>query len=94
MQNIPKSMWEAAAMQRHPELVELHERIIPFSNEVSFSRNLFTAKTESKDSIPAQLILQLIMEHLDKEGLKKIVEAVEEEAGITCTNHPNYCPQY
>jgi hypothetical protein len=38
MQALPKSSWEAMAMRRHPELLELRERLLPLSGGNSYSR--------------------------------------------------------
>ena len=84
MQTLPKSQWEAVAMRRHPELLELRERLVPITGDSSYSRNLFAAKTENKQSLSHQNVLQLIMEHLDREGYNKVVESIEEETGLGC----------
>jgi hypothetical protein len=84
MQNIPKSAWEASAMQKHPELTELRERIRPLTQAPSYSRNLFTGKTEAKSALTYQTVLQLIMEHLDQDGQHKVIRKIEEESGVHC----------
>ncbi len=38
MQALPKSSWEAMAMRRHPDLLELRERLLPLSGDNSYSR--------------------------------------------------------
>jgi hypothetical protein len=40
MQNIPKSLWEATAMKKHPEILELRERIRPLSKLSSYAKNV------------------------------------------------------
>lgn len=84
MKNIPKSMWEAFAMKKHPEILELRERLRPLSNVISYARNVVSAKTEAKTAMPYQAILQLIMEYLDKEGYKSVIDTIEDECNVKC----------
>src|SRR5688572_478631 len=44
MQNIPKTLWEAIAMKKHPEVLELRERLRPLSKLKSYSRNIVSGK--------------------------------------------------
>jgi hypothetical protein len=44
----------------------------------------FTAKTESKQAITAKVVLQLLMEHLEREGYKSVVDAIQEESNVQC----------
>jgi hypothetical protein len=40
MQNLQKSVWEATAMKRHPEILELKERIRAFSKIPTYARDV------------------------------------------------------
>jgi hypothetical protein len=53
MQALPKNSWEAMAMRRHPELLELRERILPLSGESSYSRylSLFLDYSNAQESV-------------------------------------------
>jgi hypothetical protein len=89
IQSIPKSMWEATVMKKHPEILELRERLRPLSKAISYSRNINSSKTESKSSLSHQIVLQLIMEFLEYEGYGKVIESIEEESSIKYYRH-NY----
>eukprot|EP01114_Cavostelium_apophysatum_P000982 TRINITY_DN10849_c0_g1_i1.p1 TRINITY_DN10849_c0_g1~~TRINITY_DN10849_c0_g1_i1.p1 ORF type:complete len:988 (-),score=251.34 TRINITY_DN10849_c0_g1_i1:62-3025(-) len=82
MKNIPKSMWEAFAMKKHPEMLELRERLRPLSKAISYARSIASAKTEAKSAMPYQAVLQLIMEYLDNEGYSSVIETIEEESNV------------
>lgn len=82
MQSLPKSEWEAAAFRKHPDLLEIKERIRPLSKESSFSRHVFSGRTEARTALSHQIVLQLIMEYLDKEALGPLIETIEKEANV------------
>ncbi len=50
MQHVPKTLWEATAMKKHPDLLELRERMRPLlaSSSTSYARKVASAKTEAK----------------------------------------------
>lgn len=55
MQNIPQSMWEATAIRKHPEILELRERTRPLSEQDSYMRLISSGHTEAKTAIPSSV---------------------------------------
>jgi len=82
MQNIPKSLWEATCMKKHPEVLELRERIRPLSHSSSYARSVTSARTEAKSAVSHRQVLELIMEYLEHQGFSKVVETIQEESSI------------
>jgi hypothetical protein len=84
MKNIPKSQWEAFVLKKHPNVLEVKERVRPLTSENSFSRNISIAKTENKHSLSYDTVLQLIMEYLDYEGYAHLIKHIEDESNVKC----------
>ncbi|KAJ5069581.1 ras guanine nucleotide exchange factor i-related [Anaeramoeba ignava] len=77
-----RSDWESRVMKRHPEILELRERIKPVQRAVSFSRYYCGAKTEIIDGLTKEVISQLIMQHYDFYNQKEITKVLEEKTSI------------
>ena len=95
MQKIPKTLWEATAMRKHPEILELRERIRPLAKTTSYARQVASAKTEARTALSNHTVLQvcsagipyktqLVMEYLEHAGLEKVIETIEEESYVKC----------
>ncbi|KAL6073663.1 RasGEF domain containing protein [Balamuthia mandrillaris] len=83
--SIPQEEWESVAMRRHPEILELRERLRPLSGAQSFSLMRKVGKTEARTALSQRIILLMIMEHLQKEGCLRTLRAIEESSGYTYT---------
>jgi hypothetical protein len=59
MQNVPKSMWEATAMRKLPEVLELKERLRPLSKETSYARQIASGRTAVKTSVSREATIQV-----------------------------------
>eukprot|EP00003_Mantamonas_plastica_P006180 TRINITY_DN1500_c2_g1_i2.p1 TRINITY_DN1500_c2_g1~~TRINITY_DN1500_c2_g1_i2.p1 ORF type:complete len:341 (-),score=105.89 TRINITY_DN1500_c2_g1_i2:76-1098(-) len=86
--NLDRSKWLATAMRKHPEILELHERLRPFSGKESFGRQVNAGKTEVKEVLSRDIVIQLLMSYLEKEGLQNTVAAIEEEAKVAFNPPP------
>ncbi|KAJ5071315.1 ras guanine nucleotide exchange factor a [Anaeramoeba ignava] len=81
---IDRSDWETKVMKRHPEILELRERVKPLHRAVSFSRYYCGAKTEVVDGLTKDVVTQLIMQHYDFYDKKEIRHFIEEKTSIQC----------
>eukprot|EP00164_Ancoracysta_twista_P010056 GFYU01015047.1.p1 GENE.GFYU01015047.1~~GFYU01015047.1.p1 ORF type:complete len:854 (-),score=178.57 GFYU01015047.1:98-2584(-) len=79
---IDKSTWTRKAMLKHPELLELKERVSPLHRACAFGRIFNAGRTEVKETLNDEHILQLIMQHLWAMGLKETVKHIEGESNI------------
>ncbi|KAF2068693.1 hypothetical protein CYY_009983, partial [Polysphondylium violaceum] len=84
LQNIPKIMWEASLMKKHPEILDLRERTQMLSGIKSYAKTLaMPSFTENKNSLSHQIVLQLIMEYLERHtDYHKAIKAIQNESGI------------
>eukprot|EP01111_Echinosteliopsis_oligospora_P014929 TRINITY_DN5748_c1_g1_i1.p1 TRINITY_DN5748_c1_g1~~TRINITY_DN5748_c1_g1_i1.p1 ORF type:complete len:673 (+),score=164.12 TRINITY_DN5748_c1_g1_i1:79-2019(+) len=81
---IDKAKWKAEATQAHPELLNLLERIRPLPRAVSFGKVYTDRKPPVKDEflVGPTAITQLILQHLQYEGLKSSQKQLEDESGV------------
>eukprot|EP00300_Choanocystis_sp_HF-7_P039875 c6222_g1_i1.p1 GENE.c6222_g1_i1~~c6222_g1_i1.p1 ORF type:complete len:815 (+),score=182.58 c6222_g1_i1:28-2445(+) len=80
--DLPKKCWEALAMKRHPEVLELRERLVPISRGVSYARLTEVGRTEVKETLSADKVLQLVMQHLSCMGYTSSRQALSTESGL------------
>ncbi|KAN0031445.1 hypothetical protein ACTFIV_005309 [Dictyostelium citrinum] len=87
--NIDKSLWTVRSLKEHPNLVDIMERIKPSSRAISFGQIYASEETqlEFDPVIGRDNILQLILQHLQFEGLMDSRKVLEEEAKI---QYPEY----
>ncbi|EGC38782.1 hypothetical protein DICPUDRAFT_96796 [Dictyostelium purpureum] len=83
VQNIPKELWEASLMKKHPEILELREKTLAFTGTKSFAKTLATPSfTENKLALTHQFVLQLVMEYLERNTYHKVIAAIQKESGV------------
>ncbi|EFA78501.1 Ras guanine nucleotide exchange factor [Heterostelium album PN500] len=85
--NIPPNEWVARVMQKHPDILELRERIRPINNTKSYSRHRACAKTEASHVISDQVLLKLIMQYLYEENLSTTLNKIQEECNVKFIPH-------
>ncbi len=83
-----KANWTSEAIKRHPELLQIMERVRPIHRAASFGRTYTVAKPPPKEEflVGRDNLVQLIMQHLHYEGLKGSRRLLEEETSIKCMN--------
>ena len=59
MQNVPKNLWESTVMRKHPEILELRERVRSIPNFTSYGRQIASGKTEAKTAVNSEAVLQV-----------------------------------
>jgi len=77
---LPKSMWEAAAMKRHPNLLALTEKLRPISKKKSYGLLVGASRSENKSAISSQSVLQIVMEYLKHLKMDAVVKTIQEES--------------
>jgi hypothetical protein len=83
---VPRSQWLPRVMRKHPEVLEFRERFRPLGKISSFGRSLNCGKTEVKETLSHQTILQLIMQFLEEEGMEETKQILQVEAKLAYTN--------
>eukprot|EP00002_Diphylleia_rotans_P008724 TRINITY_DN1872_c0_g1_i1.p1 TRINITY_DN1872_c0_g1~~TRINITY_DN1872_c0_g1_i1.p1 ORF type:complete len:728 (-),score=130.63 TRINITY_DN1872_c0_g1_i1:227-2410(-) len=84
--NIDRSNWTAMAMRRHPEVLEMYERLRPLHRATSFGRLYNAGTTEVKETLSRNTVYQLIMQHLQFEGMRMSRAQIEDETKIKYAN--------
>lgn len=76
--------WLAEAVKKHPEVLQIMERVRPLGRAAAFGRTYNIAKTPSKDEflVGRDHMVHLILQHLHYEGLTDARKMLEEEAGL------------
>ncbi|KAF2074646.1 hypothetical protein CYY_004041 [Polysphondylium violaceum] len=80
---IPPSEWLSKAMNNHPDILELRERIRPISSTKSYSRNRRSGKTEASHAINDTVLLKLIMQYFHEQNLTTSLKKIQEETKIS-----------
>lgn len=84
----PRAEWEGIVLRRHPEILELRERVRPLTGLPSFSRMARSSRTENRNALSHRVMLQLVMEHLDNEQHSKTVQAIQKESNLLYVKPP------
>ncbi|KAJ3436717.1 ras guanine nucleotide exchange factor i-related [Anaeramoeba flamelloides] len=84
---IPKSEWFSRVLQKHPSVLETRERVTPLTNQISFGKLISRSKTEVQQHISNQVLLNLIMQHLETLNLGDTIKTIEKESGISYKEH-------
>lgn len=75
------------AMRRHPEVLEMYERLRPLHRATSFGRLYNAGTTEVKETLSRNTVYQLIMQHLQFEGMRMSRAQIEDETKIKCRSN-------
>ncbi|EGC37703.1 hypothetical protein DICPUDRAFT_46357 [Dictyostelium purpureum] len=86
---IDKSLWTVRSLKEHPEVLDLMERVKPINRAISFGQTYASEETQFDFDplIGRDTMLQLILQHLQFEGLNTSRKLLEEEAGV---KYPEY----
>ncbi|KAJ3445578.1 ras guanine nucleotide exchange factor i-related [Anaeramoeba flamelloides] len=84
---IPKSEWFSRVLKKHPSVLETRERVTPLTNQISFGKLISRSKTEVQQHISNQVLLNLIMQHLETLNLGDTIKTIEKESGISYNEH-------
>ena len=79
---VDKSQWTALALKRHPEIIELMERIRPLSRATSFAAMHHAGKTEVRETLTTEHVTRLILQHLENVGYTHAKHVLEHESGM------------
>eukprot|EP01133_Synstelium_polycarpum_P015331 gene15331-18170_t len=84
LQNIPKALWESTLMKKHPEILDWRERTQYLTGVRSYGRALASPSfTENKSAVTHQIVLQLIMEYLERHTpFHKSIQTIERESHV------------
>eukprot|EP01156_Anaeramoeba_ignava_P022830 Anaeramoba_ignava/c21087_g1_i1.p1 GENE.c21087_g1_i1~~c21087_g1_i1.p1 ORF type:complete len:689 (+),score=226.23 c21087_g1_i1:713-2779(+) len=85
--DISRTGWTSTVMKRHPEIIDLIERLKPLYRAISFARNYSGVKSEVRSQITRDITIQLIMQHFDHEGRQEIQQFIEENTKTPYTEH-------
>lgn len=78
--NIDRSDWIAKVLTRNPDVSNLRDRVQPLHRAISFCE-LYN-RGRGKTSVSKELMLQLIMQYFDHEGLRGPLKTLEKEAHL------------
>lgn len=80
-----KEYWESNAMKKHPEVLELKEKLRCLSKAPSFGKNINASRTEVASSVGSNQVLQLIFDWISQDpSYKKVLNTLEEETQQKC----------
>eukprot|EP00004_Rigifila_ramosa_P013693 TRINITY_DN3055_c0_g1_i25.p1 TRINITY_DN3055_c0_g1~~TRINITY_DN3055_c0_g1_i25.p1 ORF type:complete len:515 (+),score=168.11 TRINITY_DN3055_c0_g1_i25:82-1545(+) len=82
LRNLAKSEWLSFALEKHPEVVEMRERLRPLSSAPSYGRQIIHGRTEVKETLSHKWILQAVMEYLESESLANSRKLIEQDARV------------
>lgn len=74
---IDRSEWVSKVLARNPDVANLRERVQPLHRAISFCE-LYN-RGRGKQSVSKELMLQLIMQYFDHEGLRGALKTLEKE---------------
>ncbi|KAJ5068117.1 ras guanine nucleotide exchange factor i-related [Anaeramoeba ignava] len=80
--SIDRSKWHLKLIEKHPEIQDLRERLIPIERTQSFGEIYNFGTHDVKENLSDDMILQVIMQHLGCLGYKKTRSILEEESKI------------
>ncbi|KAL9652487.1 hypothetical protein ABK040_000059 [Willaertia magna] len=77
-----RSKWRSILLRKYPVMQELSERLYPLWRTVSFGESFNAGKKEVRKNLKEEHVMNIIMQHLLFEGLKKTKKVLEEESGF------------
>nr|CAG4708104.1 unnamed protein product [Naegleria fowleri] len=77
-----RSKWRTRVLSRFPVMQELSERLYPLWRTISFGELFNAGRKEVRKNLKEEHVMNIIMQHLTFEGLKKTRAKLEEEAQI------------
>jgi hypothetical protein len=80
--DLPPNMWKSLAMKRHPDVLEVIERVRPLSRGPTFARLCSVGRTEVRENLSREFVLQLIMQHLISSGFRSTCKVSSSKISI------------
>eukprot|EP01156_Anaeramoeba_ignava_P018173 Anaeramoba_ignava/a91012_99.p1 GENE.a91012_99~~a91012_99.p1 ORF type:complete len:852 (-),score=279.43 a91012_99:57-2612(-) len=77
-----KAQWIAAVMKKYPKVLEMRERLRPLQRSLTFGRLKNAAKTEARDALPKDSVIEIIMQYFKQEGYDPIVDYLVDKTGV------------
>ncbi|KAJ6254674.1 ras guanine nucleotide exchange factor i-related [Anaeramoeba flamelloides] len=84
---LEKKYWLANIMKTHPKALEIRERTRSFTKLTSFGKLIKTGQTECKDQTGGNLLLEMIINFLQKKGCSKTIQSLLQESGLNINNY-------
>jgi hypothetical protein len=75
---VDRSDWVRRVMNRNPDLANLRDRVQPLNRAISFCE-LYN-RGRGKPAVPSEMVLQLVMQYFDHEGLRGPLKLLEKES--------------
>ncbi|KYR00579.1 Ras guanine nucleotide exchange factor [Tieghemostelium lacteum] len=85
-----RSLWTIRSLKDHPEIVDIIDRVKPINRGIALAQNYAAEETLLKDDplIGQDTMLQLILQHLQFEGLISSRKILEEETKVKYNDYP------
>src|SRR3989338_6273646 len=74
-----RSKWRTRALNKYTVMQELSERVYPLWRTISFGELFNAGKKEVRKKLKEEHVINIILQHLHFEGLKKTKQTLEEE---------------
>jgi hypothetical protein len=76
---VDRSDWITRALKNNPAVEDIRDRLTPLARAVSFAE--MYNKGRGRATMPPKLVTQLVLQYLDREGLKSAQRSLEKECG-------------
>lgn len=83
-QALPRPMWEAILLKKHPDILQYRELTRKLTGVNSYGRARNSASTEDPAHMNHELVLNLIVECLHGLGCSRSANAIIEESRVPC----------
>ncbi|KAL0488773.1 Ras guanine nucleotide exchange factor A, partial [Acrasis kona] len=80
--DIERSTWSTRVQEKYPVVKEIKERVYPLWRAVSFGHTFDVGRKDVKDKTTHELLVNIILQHMEFERLKRTKKALEEESKI------------
>ncbi|KAJ3443842.1 ras guanine nucleotide exchange factor i-related [Anaeramoeba flamelloides] len=87
---LEKTEWLTHIMKKHPGVLELREKLTPVTKKPSFGTLLRKSQTESRDSFSKEILIQLMMQHLELMGYNETLNSLEDESKLNFEQGPTH----
>jgi len=78
---VDRSDWSARLRRQNPNIADLQERVSPIGRAITFGETYIPRRDQIQATIPKQTVIQLILQHLQSEGLKSARVELEQAIG-------------
>ncbi|EGG18415.1 Ras guanine nucleotide exchange factor [Cavenderia fasciculata] len=81
--HVDRSEWRRNVLKGNPEINNLCERVYPMNRGILFGKQFNPGKQEVKQRLSRDVVIQLILQHLQTKGLKQTKAMLEKESKIS-----------